>query len=132
MICLTVATAPFGGLAGGWIAERAGTAGDVLLAGLGAIVLVPIVAWASRYCACVRSTRLRNRGKPKALPRSWRDSVRLPGAVARGGSEHHRSRGGGAGYPKLPMLQTSKKSDAYRHGEGAQPLRSDGFQCHNG
>src|SRR2546426_6207127 len=30
-----------------------------------------------RYCACVRSTKLRNRGRPKALPRRWPDSVVL-------------------------------------------------------
>jgi MFS family permease len=47
MICLTVASAPFGGLAGGWIAEHAGLRATLLLAGLGAIVLVPLVAWAS-------------------------------------------------------------------------------------
>ncbi len=47
MICLTVATAPFGGLAGGWIAERAGLRATLLLAGFGAIVLVPLVAWVS-------------------------------------------------------------------------------------
>src|SRR5437773_12464342 len=47
MICLTVATAPFGGLAGGWIAEHAGLRATLLLAGLGAIALVPLVAWAS-------------------------------------------------------------------------------------
>src|SRR3979490_1899544 len=44
MICLTVATAPFGGLAGGWIAEHAGLRATLLLAGLGAIVLVPLLA----------------------------------------------------------------------------------------
>jgi MFS family permease len=47
MICLTVATAPFGGLAGGWIAEHAGLRATLLLAGLGAIMLVPLLAWAS-------------------------------------------------------------------------------------
>jgi predicted MFS family arabinose efflux permease len=47
MICLTVATAPFGGLAGGWIAEHAGLRATLLIAGLGAILLVPLVAWAS-------------------------------------------------------------------------------------
>ena len=47
MICLTVATAPLGGLAGGWIAEHAGLRATMLIAGLGAIALVPIVAWAS-------------------------------------------------------------------------------------
>src|SRR6266436_1243729 len=37
MICLTVATAPFGGLAGGWIAEHAGLRATLLLAGLRAL-----------------------------------------------------------------------------------------------
>jgi len=47
MICLTVSTAPLGGLAGGWIAEHAGLRATILLAGLGAIVLAPLVAWRS-------------------------------------------------------------------------------------
>ncbi|TSA14265.1 MAG: MFS transporter [Betaproteobacteria bacterium] len=47
MICLTVSTAPFGGVAGGWIAEHAGLRATVLLAGLGAIALAPLVAWLS-------------------------------------------------------------------------------------
>src|SRR5256884_8522847 len=47
MICLTVATAPFGGLAGGWIAEHAGLRATLLLAGPGAVALGPLVAWAS-------------------------------------------------------------------------------------
>jgi MFS family permease len=47
MICLTVATAPLGGLAGGWVAEHLGLRATLLIAGLGAILLVPLVAWAS-------------------------------------------------------------------------------------
>ncbi len=47
MICLTVATAPLGGLAGGWIAEHAGLRATILLAGLGAMLLTPLVAWLS-------------------------------------------------------------------------------------
>ncbi len=47
MICLTTATAPLGGLAGGWIAEHAGLRAGILFAGVGAIVLAPVVAWAS-------------------------------------------------------------------------------------
>jgi len=47
MICLTVATAPFGGVAGGWIAEHAGLRATILLAGLGAMALALLVAWAS-------------------------------------------------------------------------------------
>ena len=51
MICLTVATAPFGGVAGGWIAQHAGLRATILLAGLGAILLAPLVAWASPLAA---------------------------------------------------------------------------------
>ena len=47
MICLTVATAPLGGLAGGWIAEHAGLRATMLVAGVGAMALVLAVAWAS-------------------------------------------------------------------------------------
>jgi MFS family permease len=47
MICLTTVTAPLGGLVGGWIAEHAGLRATILLAGAGAILLVPLVAWLS-------------------------------------------------------------------------------------
>jgi MFS family permease len=47
MICLTVATAPLGGLAGGWIAEHWGLRATILLAGAGALLLLPLIAWAS-------------------------------------------------------------------------------------
>jgi MFS family permease len=47
MICLTVATAPFGGVAGGWIAEHWGLRAAILFAGIGALALGPLVAWAS-------------------------------------------------------------------------------------
>lgn len=47
MICLTVAAAPFGGLLGGWIAEHEGPRFALMLAGLGAIALVPCIACAS-------------------------------------------------------------------------------------
>src|SRR5487761_2293017 len=47
MICLTVSTAPLGGVAGGWIAEHAGLRATILLAGLGAMLLAPLVAWLS-------------------------------------------------------------------------------------
>src|SRR5207237_1764715 len=47
MICLTVATAPFGGLAGGWIAGHAGLRTTMLITGLGAMALVLLVARAS-------------------------------------------------------------------------------------
>jgi MFS family permease len=47
MICLTTVTAPLGGLLGGWIAEHAGLRTTILLAGAGAILLAPLVAWLS-------------------------------------------------------------------------------------
>jgi len=47
MICLTVATAPFGGLAGGWVAEHWGLRAAILLAGAGALAMIPLVAWTS-------------------------------------------------------------------------------------
>jgi len=47
MICLTVATAPLGGLAGGWVGEHWGLRAAILLAGVGALILMPLVAWAS-------------------------------------------------------------------------------------
>jgi MFS family permease len=45
MICLTVAMGPFGGLAGGWIAEHAGLRAAIWFAGVGALLLVLLAAW---------------------------------------------------------------------------------------
>jgi MFS family permease len=47
MICLTVATAPLGGLAGGWVGDHWGLRAAMLLAGAGALILAPLVAWLS-------------------------------------------------------------------------------------
>jgi len=47
MIALTVSTAPIGALAGGWIAQHWGVRSAILLAGLGALAMVPLIAWAS-------------------------------------------------------------------------------------
>lgn len=47
MICLTVATAPLGGLVGGWIAEHAGLRMAMLFCGIGALALAPFVTWLS-------------------------------------------------------------------------------------
>ncbi len=47
MICLTVAAAPFGGLAGGWTAEHIGFRATLAIAGAGALLLAGIVAWLS-------------------------------------------------------------------------------------
>jgi Na+/melibiose symporter-like transporter len=47
MICLTVATAPLGGLAGGWVGEHWGLRTAMLMAGAGALLLAPLVAWLS-------------------------------------------------------------------------------------
>ena len=47
MICLTVATAPLGGLAGGWVGDHFGLRAPMLLAGVGALLLAPLVIWLS-------------------------------------------------------------------------------------
>ena len=47
MICLTVSTAPLGGLAGGWVAEHYGLRAAMLAAGVGALLLAPLVTWFS-------------------------------------------------------------------------------------
>jgi len=47
MICLTVSTAPVGGLAGGWVAEHYGLRAAMLLAGAGALLLAPLLVWLS-------------------------------------------------------------------------------------
>jgi MFS family permease len=47
MICLTVSTAPLGGLAGGWIADHFGLRAAMLFAGAGALLLAPLVTWLS-------------------------------------------------------------------------------------
>jgi len=44
MICLTVASAPLGGLAGGWIAEHAGLRAPMFFSGAGALLLVLVAA----------------------------------------------------------------------------------------
>lgn len=47
MICLTVATAPLGGLAGGWIGEHLGLRVAMMFAGVGSLLLAPLVVWLS-------------------------------------------------------------------------------------
>ena len=47
MICLTVSTAPLGGLLFGWIAQHHGLRTAMLLAGAGALALMPLVVWLS-------------------------------------------------------------------------------------
>ena len=47
MICVTVAAAPLGGLAGGWLAQHFGLRTAIFAAGGGAMLLVLAVAWAS-------------------------------------------------------------------------------------
>jgi MFS family permease len=45
MICLTVATAPLGGIAGGWVAEHFGLRAAMLCCGVGALALMPLLLW---------------------------------------------------------------------------------------
>jgi MFS family permease len=57
MICLTVATAPLGGLIGGWIGGHAGLRIAMLFCGIGALLLAPL------------ATLLSPLGKMRDLPR---------------------------------------------------------------
>jgi MFS family permease len=47
MISLTVSTAPLGGLLGGWVAEHWGLRAAMILAGVGALLLAPLLTWLS-------------------------------------------------------------------------------------
>jgi MFS family permease len=47
MIALTVSTAPLGGLIGGWVGEHYGLRTAVLMSGIGALILAPLVTWLS-------------------------------------------------------------------------------------
>ena len=62
MICLTVSTAPIGGLLGGWVAEHLGLRTAMIMAGVGALLLAPLVTWFSPIA--------RLRGLPKEAPTS--------------------------------------------------------------
>jgi MFS family permease len=59
MICLTVATAPLGGLAGGWIGEHLGLRAAMMFAGVGSLLLAPLVVWLSPL------SRMRELPKPQ-------------------------------------------------------------------
>ena len=47
MISLTVSTAPLGGLLGGWVADHYSLRATILLAGVGALTLAPLMLWLS-------------------------------------------------------------------------------------
>jgi len=51
MIALTVSTAPLGGLLGGWVGEHYGLRAAVLMSGIGALLLAPLVTWLSPLAA---------------------------------------------------------------------------------
>jgi MFS family permease len=51
MIALTVSTAPLGGLIGGWVGEHYGLRVAVLMSGMGALLLAPLVTWFSPLAA---------------------------------------------------------------------------------
>jgi MFS family permease len=63
MICLTVSTAPLGGLLFGWIAEHWGLRTAMLLAGAGALSMMPLVVWLSPL------GRMRELPKPEEPPK---------------------------------------------------------------
>jgi len=68
MICLTVATAPLGGLLGGFIGEHLGLRYAVAFAGAGALVLAPLLTWLSPIAQL--------RELPQ--PHEWRITESLP------------------------------------------------------
>ncbi|QJR10746.1 Enterobactin exporter EntS [Usitatibacter rugosus] len=47
MICLTVSTAPLGGIAGGWVADHYGLRSAMIAAGVGALLLGVLATWLS-------------------------------------------------------------------------------------
>jgi MFS family permease len=51
LISLTVAAAPIGGLAGGWVGEHLGLRAAMLMAGAGAVVPPELVPWASTFAS---------------------------------------------------------------------------------
>src|SRR5438067_2417570 len=66
MICLTVATAPLGGLAGGWIGSHAGLRTTMLITGFGAMAPCCSSPGRRRCFACNRSSRRARRACRKA------------------------------------------------------------------
>lgn len=62
MICLTVSTAPFGGILGGWIADHYGLRIAMLAAGVGALALGPFVTYFSPLA------RMKELPGPEELP----------------------------------------------------------------
>ncbi|HSJ98043.1 MAG TPA: MFS transporter, partial [Myxococcota bacterium] len=54
MMSLTVSAAPLGGLVGGWIAEHHGLRAAMLFAGVGALLLGPLMTWLSPLAGMIR------------------------------------------------------------------------------
>ena len=71
MICLTVSTAPLGGLAGGWVAEHFGLRTAMLLAGAGGVALVPLLVWLSPLARMKHLPVPLEPWARKASPRRW-------------------------------------------------------------
>jgi len=63
MICLTVSTAPLGGLLFGWIAEHHGLRTAMVIAGAGALAMMPLVVW---FSPLARMIELPTPEEPKA------------------------------------------------------------------
>jgi MFS family permease len=63
MICLTVSTAPLGSLLGGWVAEHWGLRSAMILAGVGALLLAPLL---TRFSPLARMRELPKPQEPVA------------------------------------------------------------------
>jgi MFS family permease len=77
MICLTVSTAPLGGLLGGWVAEHLGLRAAMIMAGVGALVLAPLVTW---FSPLARMRELPGPQEPKAT-QSVAEEMAGPGSA---------------------------------------------------
>lgn len=78
MICLTVSTAPFGGLLGGWVAEHFGLRAAMLMAGVGALLLAPLV---TRFSPLAGMRELPGPQEPPTTMRSVAEEMAPPGSA---------------------------------------------------
>jgi len=78
MICLTVSTAPLGGLMGGWVAEHWGLRTAMLMAGAGALMLAPLITW---FSPMAKMRELPAPQEPPTTTQSVAEEMVPPGAA---------------------------------------------------
>jgi MFS family permease len=77
MICLTVSMAPLGGLLGGWVADHFGLRSAMLFAGVGALLLGPLVTW---FSPIARMRELPGPQEPPTTTMSVAEEMAPPGS----------------------------------------------------